>query len=119
MAVGIFSSIASDEAARAFKSLHEELAALRDENRRLRAEPVVRRTLHDAIADLRAYVAALTVAVDSSAGADHTRATDLADVRSQNVIDMLVVRDLVQALTADIDAALAALAGHPAGEGPA
>ena len=98
MAVGIFTSIANDELTKAVAALRSEIAELREENAQLRLAPH-RNDAAEPLATLRRLADRVADDLDD-AGAPGSASP--ADVAWQAMTDVLVMRDVLLEMCAQI-----------------
>ena len=104
MAVGIFTSMANDELTKAIAALRSEIAELREENAQLRVAPH-RNDAAEPLATLRGLAGRFAAGpqhVDVSGSASPGDAAGGADDAWQAMTDVLVMRDVLLEMCAQI-----------------
>ncbi len=104
MAVGIFTSIANDELTKAVAALRSEIAELREENAQLRVAPH-RNDAAEPLATLRRLADRVADDLDDAGAPGSASPADAdaaADVAWQAMTDVLVMRDVLLEMCAQI-----------------
>lgn len=102
MAVGIFTSIANDELTKAVAALRSEIAELREENAQLRVAPH-RNDAAEPLATLRRLADRVADGLDDAGAPGSASPADAAaDVAWQAMTDVLVMRDVLLEMCAQI-----------------
>ena len=102
MAVGIFTSIANDELTKAVAALRSEIAELREENAQLRLAPH-RNDAAEPLAALRRLADRLADGLDDAGAPGSASPADAAaDAAWQAMTDVLVMRDVLLEMCAQI-----------------
>ena len=102
MAVGIFTSIANDELTKAVAALRSEIAELREENAQLRVAPH-RNDAAEPLATLRRLADRVADDLDDAGAPGSASPADAAaDAAWQAMTDVLVMRDVLLEMCAQI-----------------